>query len=422
MSHATEGDLHAYLDGALSAIDPDAAERLTVHLARCADCRARLERERAVRDRSTELLAVALPDTVDIPPFEAIEGAAGAGPGRGYAARMRHLAWAASVAVAVGAGWIGHALLGGTGEAVPGVRSASGEVSGGPAATADRLANAEADVPEEMSEARRNEAPGGAAGRAEGAAGAAPRDELPRAPAPRGQGGAAPAEAPHLQSAKVEEGGARGAAAEDAIASGPPSRSAQERVEAGEADSVRLEAEAVTPEVLRSVASSVVDARQDIEARGELFANAVWRPATLEEAAAWLGRPLLAVAALDVAEITVSEVEGLRVVRVRQTLPGGEPIEIVLERPSAAFADSDRARAGADEPAARSGESPASAVGLNDRAAGLWRQVGRLGAAAATPVEGVRALIDGVWVTVAAPVASDSLRAIVSRIERARRP
>ena len=45
MPHVLEGQLHAYLDGALAPSDPQFAE-IEAHLAGCADCRARLEHER----------------------------------------------------------------------------------------------------------------------------------------------------------------------------------------------------------------------------------------------------------------------------------------------------------------------------------------------------------------------------------------
>ena len=49
MSHVREGDLHAYLDGALEEYPVHEAERIRSHLEECGECMARLEEERAER-------------------------------------------------------------------------------------------------------------------------------------------------------------------------------------------------------------------------------------------------------------------------------------------------------------------------------------------------------------------------------------
>jgi hypothetical protein len=146
MPHADEGRLHAYLDGALHAEDPEGARALERHLEACGDCRALLEFERAVRDEASDLLAAARPEAAAAPPpWEEILHRAGRGePASGHAdatrtagapagavaedptGRMqrprargiawlpagRRLAWAASVVLAVGVGWWSHAVLG----------------------------------------------------------------------------------------------------------------------------------------------------------------------------------------------------------------------------------------------------------------------------------------------------------------------
>ena len=71
MSHATDGELHAFLDGALAGYDQPAAERLASHLEGCPDCRARLEREQTFRERAGEVLTQLVP-VVQVPPFETI--------------------------------------------------------------------------------------------------------------------------------------------------------------------------------------------------------------------------------------------------------------------------------------------------------------------------------------------------------------
>jgi hypothetical protein len=111
MPHITDGLLHAYLDGAVGALTPagEAPDGPTVadveaHLQACADCRARLEAERAVRAAAGLVLADA-GGTVDVPPFGALlpDMAVRSAPRRRRT--WLPLAWAASLFLALGAGW-----------------------------------------------------------------------------------------------------------------------------------------------------------------------------------------------------------------------------------------------------------------------------------------------------------------------------
>ena len=126
MSHVDEGRLHALLDGALAAADPAEAERVELHLAACSDCRARLDEAVRLRDEAAALLGSAQPRAVALPSFEAIrdradaiaaeEGRAGrdAAAARAHprrrpalpAAPFRGFAWAATIVLAVGLGWL----------------------------------------------------------------------------------------------------------------------------------------------------------------------------------------------------------------------------------------------------------------------------------------------------------------------------
>ena len=122
MSHVDEGRLHAFLDGALRAEDPADAERVELHLAACADCRARLDEAARLRDEATALLGAAQPRVAATPSFEAIRARAGAIAAREGApsttaapTRRRRaflatpfngVAWAATVVLAVGLGWM----------------------------------------------------------------------------------------------------------------------------------------------------------------------------------------------------------------------------------------------------------------------------------------------------------------------------
>jgi hypothetical protein len=99
MSHADDGTLHAYLDGELSALERAGLE---THLAGCAACRARLEEERDLVERAQGLLARAAPPAASLPPRRRAGGAGIARP----LPRWVPLAWAASVLLALGGGWL----------------------------------------------------------------------------------------------------------------------------------------------------------------------------------------------------------------------------------------------------------------------------------------------------------------------------
>ena len=109
MSHVADGILHAYLDGALDALSdagelPDGMKSADVmaHLSACADCRARLEAERRVREGAGVILGDASVPHVEVPAFAGVAGAR-----RSRRARWLPLGWAASVLLALGAGWWG---------------------------------------------------------------------------------------------------------------------------------------------------------------------------------------------------------------------------------------------------------------------------------------------------------------------------
>jgi hypothetical protein len=97
MSHVDEGTLHAYLDGELSPVE---RERTEGHLAGCAACRARLDEERALIERAGRLLGLAVPpEGRAAPPLHELRRPTGH---RGF---IIPLAWAATIALAVGTGW-----------------------------------------------------------------------------------------------------------------------------------------------------------------------------------------------------------------------------------------------------------------------------------------------------------------------------
>lgn len=100
MPHVAEGTLHAYLDGELPS-----AERTTLetHLAECASCRAMLAEERALLERASAVLGAARPADRPAPPFEQISRARS--PTRSSWHVRMPVAWAASIALALGLGY-----------------------------------------------------------------------------------------------------------------------------------------------------------------------------------------------------------------------------------------------------------------------------------------------------------------------------
>jgi hypothetical protein len=111
MSHADEGTLHAYLDqGRQPSEDWREVED---HLAACTECQRRLDEARALRERAAAILGASGPDTVPVPPFDAVLARAGGRRPRRILSlnRLTALGWAASIALAVGVGWMARGTL-----------------------------------------------------------------------------------------------------------------------------------------------------------------------------------------------------------------------------------------------------------------------------------------------------------------------
>jgi len=109
MSHVDDGALHAFLDGALEALPPEEATRIRDHLAVCPSCAERLEEERSVREEASRILAGSTPALDGLPTFEELRAQAAARKPLGGAqpwGRRQKMAWAASVVLALGAGWM----------------------------------------------------------------------------------------------------------------------------------------------------------------------------------------------------------------------------------------------------------------------------------------------------------------------------
>src|SRR5258705_9759915 len=102
MPHVDEGTLHAYLDGELPSAERKAVE---THLAECASCGTQLAEERALLERASALLGATRPIERAAPPFEQLRPRAT----RRSLLRVRTpVAWAASIALALGLGYYLH--------------------------------------------------------------------------------------------------------------------------------------------------------------------------------------------------------------------------------------------------------------------------------------------------------------------------
>ena len=122
MRHIHDGELHAFLDGALDLLPEGRGEEIREHLAECSACRERLQDEGAIRDEAGALLGEPDLSSVSLPSFEELRQLAeapvppaGDGAESEAATRTPHrgplkglpLAWAATIILALGVGWMG---------------------------------------------------------------------------------------------------------------------------------------------------------------------------------------------------------------------------------------------------------------------------------------------------------------------------
>ena len=115
MLHVDEGRIHAYLDRQLEFAGLDARQELEAHIAQCADCATLVERARSNHATAAALLQRSEPIDIGLPPFDVVTARARRGAGSAETRtikRLRGLAWAASIVVAVGVGWYAQLSLG----------------------------------------------------------------------------------------------------------------------------------------------------------------------------------------------------------------------------------------------------------------------------------------------------------------------
>jgi anti-sigma factor RsiW len=100
MSHLDEGRIHALLDGELDAGERRAAEE---HLAACPDCRLALDEAKGFSAEADRIVGSLIPEPQPVAVSPSVSS-------RPKLAGYRWLAWAATVAIAVGLGYSGSAL------------------------------------------------------------------------------------------------------------------------------------------------------------------------------------------------------------------------------------------------------------------------------------------------------------------------
>jgi hypothetical protein len=126
MRHVTDGELHAYLDGSLDLLLDGRGSEVRDHISNCSVCQERLQDEEAVRAQAQDLLdgpampEVALPSFEDLKELAAAPGAPPLDEETEDAETVRYrgplrgvpLAWAATIVVALGVGWMGGQIRG----------------------------------------------------------------------------------------------------------------------------------------------------------------------------------------------------------------------------------------------------------------------------------------------------------------------
>jgi cytoskeletal protein RodZ len=282
MQHLDDAQIAEYLDG------ETAPEPIDRHLAECATCRSRVDAERTVHTRAAGILEDGGPGAVVAPSFDEVLIRAGRKPAtRRPRMPLRALAWAATIVLAFGAGWM--LRRPGTAPTSAAPPTVQGIVANAPApsATAPSAAAAKPVAPSPQA----SEAPKQAEG-SEKSAAAGP----PPPPAPNGVFQAKPAAPP-------------------ALANPPTARRADA--------SVALEANGA-----RDV---VAQAAGGVAAEGLALKSTTWLPVgTKGEAAGRLGANVAVVQGLD-ARYAVSRVPPVSV-RVEQPLGDGATLVLIERR------------------------------------------------------------------------------------------
>lgn len=402
MWHVDEGTLHAYLDGALEAGGSPGPETVEAHVQACAECAARLEEAARLHERARAILRTGAPEEVPIPEFDQIR-ARTQRTRRAAPSRRRWvppLAWAASVVLAVAAGWsVRGALLGPEVAALTSELGPAGEPSPAARVAAERAAATVADSGEAAAVVAA--APAGQA--------AAEREPTPRVEAPGEKPPPALEQRERLARAEARLGLEAGARAEaDRIEIAPttlaaPAVEAADRAAAVEAAAGKDSAQARLAEDARSrmraEAARVPPPTLARPGASGALSAARWIPVDESAAVEWLDAPLVRAEALPIAGVAIARVEGVPVARAIYALEAGRFLELFQWREPAGAAFRPAHPAAMQEPEMLRGEPGAYGFAIlearREREAAvaiLARGADRVLARAAVPMDSLRAL------------------------------
>ncbi len=366
MQHMDEGLLQAWLDGPRAGLTEEERTEVEAHLDQCSQCLERVEALRAAGRRALELLAVVEGEVDDeIPDFAAVVRRAGelggesekeapASAGTSAGARVdpetgpeaipeasrragpwwgRRTAWAASILVALGAGWLANEWN----ATMPDVRLDPLQVTEAPASGESAADVAlEAGLPEGAapeSGALDPSAVPALANRAEaaGEAGLVANDRPPVL----ADASLVPVEAPSA----ISDAGA--AAAERRVVDSPQTREVAARASG-------LVPPPAEPDPVVQLDPTPVPRGGEIP-EAERFAGTVptglddldWRPSSLGEARSRLGAGVGTVPDLPVASVRIGTFDGVPVVRVEHELGDGALLTLLQARTMVAPGDAD---------------------------------------------------------------------------------
>ncbi|NJD11071.1 MAG: hypothetical protein FIB01_11780 [Gemmatimonadetes bacterium] len=360
MWHVDEGTLQAFLDDrergpAAGALDAETRDRVAAHLHACDVCSAELQRAERLRARAAGILLAAAPE-IETPPFDLVAPqltprAPTMRPARARPAWLP-LAWAASVLLAVGAGWMGSQLWrGGAGSDARREQAAASPESTAPAQTA--AAPAQTPALARADTAPAPPAPGGGMRGAERwrADAAAPAGE-----AAGGVGGVVlSAEAKQLQPAAAAREPAERRAVAAADLAVTAEKAAAGNLAGGAAERARVSAVSAAAAPAAGLTAAPRPAPGVVAEAGAGGypgdADVAWEISSREAAERLLGERINLVADAAVQEIAVAPRAQPALVRVRQVTAAG-PVELLQWRAPAPAVDALRALPAAPPPAA----------------------------------------------------------------------
>lgn len=320
MQHLDDGTLQSWLDRDRSGISGEEAAEVEAHIAGCEACRARAAELGGTSQEVQALLASVGPRTETPPDFaEVVRRSRRGRPSGKDGRRWMAAAWAASIALATGLGWMSHDLLwpGAGDRTSTSVAEADGSVAGDAGLAGSEVAAADLPANEpvlDIQTAREAEAEGSEARDAGVVGSEVAAAERAAAEAVRGEG-------TEVAAAEVEESVAarRALADSDRAAEG-----------AGVEGLVVLGLAREPLAAALRAREAVIEAGGAREARPAApGAREVWVPVARSHAESEAGFALLTVPGLPVLEVELGGVDGVPAVRVRQELASGATLTLV---------------------------------------------------------------------------------------------